>query len=336
MNTGLIFELLIIQIIVIFGLIAVIMILIRTRNNIKLDKKFSKYTISPINYNTTSFFDKVIEFLNKIIKKISKVLLKLKILNKYASLYEKHITYDELKTKQPMDYISTKFLIGFFITILYLLTNMFQYKSISFFGILLSFLIGFFVIDIYIQYKYHKKKKQIEDDLLKAIIIMNNSFQSGRSIVQSIEIVKNELTGPISDEFKKIYLDISYGLSLEVVFDRFYKRVKLDDVKYITCSLTLLNKTGGNIVKVFATIEREFFSKKKLMNELKTMTASSVFVFKILLILPFILYMIIFLLNKDYFAPLFKTTIGIVVLIFMVLLYILYILFIKKILKVEI
>lgn len=40
MNKGLIVELLVIQIIVIFGLIATIMILIKTRNNIKLEKNF--------------------------------------------------------------------------------------------------------------------------------------------------------------------------------------------------------------------------------------------------------------------------------------------------------
>lgn len=269
------------------------------------------------------------------VKKTSLFLTKIKTLNKYAALYEKHISYDELKTKTPMDYISTKFLIGIFITTLYLLTKMFQYKSISLIGILLSFLLGFFIIDIFIQYNYLKKKKRIEEDLLKAIIIMNNSFRSGRSIVQSIEIVKNELTGPISDEFKKIYLDISYGLSLEVVFERFYKRVKLEDVKYITSSLILLNKTGGNIIKVFASIEKEFFSKKKLMNELKTLTASSIFVFRILLILPFIIYILIFMLNKEYFQPLFNTTLGMIILVLIILLYILYILIIKRILKVE-
>ena len=118
---------------------------------------------------------------------------------------------------------------------------------------------------------------------------MNNSFKSGMSIMQAIEIVKNELDGAIGDEFKKIHLDLSYGLSVEIVFNRFYERVKLDDVKFITTSLTLLNKTGGNIVKVFKSIEREFFDKKKLNDELKTVTASSIFVYRFLLITPFII-----------------------------------------------
>lgn len=336
MKTGVILEILIIQIIVIITLIACILWLIKTKNNIKLEKKFSKYTITPINNLEPSFFDKIFKGFNKFNKKLSIFLSKFHLLTKYSKRYEKHISYEDLKTTTPMEFISKKFVFAFVAVILYLLTKMFQYKPVGIFGIIFSFLIGFFIIDLFIQITYHKKRKQIEEDLLKAIIIMNNSFQSGRSMVQSIEIVKDELTGPISDEFKKIYLDISYGLSLEVVFDRFYERVKIEDVKYITSSLTLLNKTGGNIVKVFETIEKEFFNKKKLHNELKTMTASSIFVFRVLLVMPIILYLVIIILNKDYFSPLYNSTIGILILSLIILLYFFYVLLIRKVLKVNI
>ena len=44
--------------------------------------------------------------------------------------------------------------------------------------------------------------------------------------VESLPIVKDELNGPLSDEFKKIYLDLTYGLELDVVFERLSKRVE--------------------------------------------------------------------------------------------------------------
>lgn len=154
--------------------------------------------------------------------------------------------------------------------------------------------------------------------------------------MQAVEIVKEELEGPISDEFKKIYLDMTYGLSIEVVFDRFYNRVKLEDAKYITSSLALLNKTGGNIVRVFGSIERSFFEKKKLKQEMKSLTSASIFVFRTLCILPFLFITVIYLLNPTYFAPLFESTLGFFFLGFTVLLYGLYIFVIKKVLEVRI
>lgn len=336
MKQGVIVELLIVQIISIILLLIVLIYIFKVRHNIALERKFNKYTVLPLKSHELSIFDKVNKFIKNIISKVSFVISKSSVLKKYGESYEKHITYDELDSKKGIDYISTKLILGFFTLILYMITMMFQYIKVSFAGLVLSFVIGFFLIDIYIQIEYKKRQKQISEDLLKAIIIMNNSFKSGMSIMQAIEIVKNELDGAIGDEFKKIYLDMSYGLTIETVFDRFYKRVHLDDAKFITTSLTLLNKTGGNIVKVFKSIEREFFDKKKLNDELKTATASSMFVYKLLLIVPFIICFLIFILNPSYFNPIFKTQIGLMILSLIVMLYILYAIIIKRIMRVDI
>lgn len=330
-------ELIVIQIFIIVTFITIFILIAKVKHNIYLDRKFSKYTITPINDVSVSFFDIFNKKIIVIIKKISYFLKKTKLFHRYAIIYEKHIDYENRNKQDAMDYISVKFIFAFVLILLYFISSLFKITySISIIGIILCFIVGFFLVDVYIQFEYHKKRKQIEEDLLKSIIIMNNSFASGRSITQAIEIVKDELEGPISDEFKKIYLDLSYGLSIEVVFDRFYKRVKLEDVKYISASLTLLNKTGGNIVKVFESIEKEFFNKKKLNNELKMMTSSSLFVFRLLLIIPVVLYLVIFILNKDYFSPLFNTPIGLGMTFIIIVLYSLYILIVKKIIKVDV
>ena len=251
MKDGVILELLIIQILVITLLIGIIIYIIYARHNIALERKFSKYTVSRLVNTEISIFDKLVLKLNILIKKVSSIINKSEVLRKYGISYEKHIPYDKIDDRKGIDYVSIKLLLGVLTIILYIFTEMFQYSKITFAGVVLSFAIGFFITDIFVQIEYKKKRKEISEDLLKAIIIMNNSFKSGMSIMQAIEIVKNELTGALGDEFKKIYLDMSYGLTIEVVFDRFYNRVKLDDAKFITTSLTLLNKTGGNIVKVF-------------------------------------------------------------------------------------
>ena len=216
-----------------------------------------------------------------------------------------------------------------------MVTFIMHYPDVDVMILLLIMIIAFFLPDIYLHITFNRKRKRIEDDLLKAIIIMNNAFGSGKNIMQAIEIVKTELDGPIQDEFEKIYLDITYGLSLEVVFKRFYERVRLEDAKYIASSLTLLSKTGGDIIQVFSRLEKTILDKKNLRNELASLTSSSRFVFRFLVILPFIFVLIIFVLNPTYFTPLFSSFLGIMVLIFICILYLLYILVIRKILEVK-
>lgn len=331
-----IWEVLIVQIICIVALLVMMVLLLRQSKTLKLEKRIDKFALLPINNEENSFFDKIAVLLWKLVKNISKLLKKSVVLNKYGDKYERHITYEERKQKSGIDYVSIKFLLGFLTVILSILTMMFQYKKFPLIIIIAIFFIGFFLPDIFLNIEFRKKRKKVEEDLLKAIIIMNSAFKSGRNIMQAIEIVKDELDGSISDEFQKIYIDINYGLSLEVVFNRFYERVKLEDVKYITSSLALLNKTGGNIVKVFSMIEKTFFDKKKLRNELNSMTASSVFVYRLLISLPFVFALFIIILNPAYFKVMYTTTIGLLISLLIIILYVLYVLVIKKVLRVKI
>lgn len=331
-----IWEVLIVQIICIIALLVMIILLMRQSKTIKFEKRIDKFALLPINDEEKSLFDKFALLIWKLVRKTSSLLSKSAVLTKYGEKYERHITYEERKNKTGLDYVASKFLLGIFIVLLSILTMMFQYTKFPFIIIIAIFLVGFFIPDIFLNIEFRKKRKRVEEDLLKAIIIMNNAFKSGRNIMQAIEIVKDELDGSISDEFQKIYIDINYGLSLEVVFNRFYERVKLEDVKYITSSLSLLNKTGGNIVKVFSMIEKTFFDKKKLRNELNSMTASSVFVYRLLISLPFIFALFIIILNPGYFKVMYTTTIGLLISLLIIILYVLYVLVIKKVLRVKI
>jgi len=267
---------------------------------------------------------------------ISNILRKSTILSKYGDRYNKFIIYEDRQIKEGIDYISIKIFLSLFVIVLACFSLAFQTIKLDFMIVLIIFIFSFFIPDIYLNLENVHKRKKIEDDLLKAIIIMNNAFNSGKNIMQATGIVKDTLDGPIQDEFKKIYLDITYGLDLDLVFNRFYERVKLEDVKYITTSLALLNKTGGDIVKVFSLIEKSIFQKKNLKNELHSLTASSRFVFKLLAVLPFVFVLMIFMLNPSYFKPLISSSIGLIILIITSLLYILYIVIIRKVLEVKI
>ena len=324
-----------IQIISIIILFVLIIILLRQSKALKYERRIGPFSLEPA-ITEESFFDKLFVKLWNLIRKLSKALGKSKVLKKYSKRYEKYITIEEKDFKSGLDYISLKFLFVIGIDLLYLLTLVFQYVSFNYGTFMIASILGFFMPDLYLAYQFNMKRKIVEDDLLKAVIIMNSAFKSGSNIVQAVEIVMNELEGPIKDEFKKIYMDINYGLSLEVVFKRFYERVKLEDAKYLTSSLSLLNKTGGNIVKVFSVVEKSFFDKKKLRNELKSLSAPSVFVFRFLLLLPIFFIAIIMLFNPTYFNPLIEHSIGMIVIFIVLLLYIIYFLVVRKLLRVRI
>ena len=325
----------IIQTIVMIVLAAIIFYLIIYNKSLKLEKRISKYSIEGVKDDSISFFDLISSSYKQLLNKTSNLLVKSVFLKRYSFKYNKYITYENDKDTTAMDYVSNKLYIMFALFLIVLFARIIEGRLISMLDILVSLLLGFFLLDIYLKFYDYVKKKKIEQDLLNAIIIMNNAFRSGMSTMQAIEIVSKELKGPIAQEFKKMHLEISYGLSLDVVFDRFSKRVESEEVSYITSSLSILNKTGGNIIKVFSSIEKMLFSKRKLKSEMKSLTSSARMISKILLIMPFVFVVIISILNPSYFVPLITTSIGRLILFMIILVYSLYAFIVNRIMKVR-
>lgn len=300
----------------------------------KLNKRINSYTITN-NDNRHSLFDIITNFIINTRNKLSKSLSKSTYLKKYSLKYEKYIDKKKPGRHNPMDYVSAKFILSLLAIFILIVSVVLQNGTLTFTKIIVAFALGFFSLDIMLLSRGKILEHQMKSDLLKAITIMNNSFKSGRSIVQTIKIVGDEIDGPLKEEFKKMYEDLSYGLEIEAVFKRFNARVNLKEVKYITTSLTILNKTGGNIVDVFSSIEKTVFNNKKLEDELHNLSAASKALYRILVFVPIVFTFIIYILDNSYFMPLFSNALGIAIIVLIVLLYIVYIIIVKRIIKVK-
>ena len=316
-------------------IIDIIVFLIMTKKSIDLEKRITHFSISSINDKQVSFFDSAFTKYNSLLSRFTNFLSRFRFINRISKRYDKYLERGKDIRIRSINIISNKIVLSFLAVLLVILTAAFRERNITILQVLVAVLIGYLLPDIILAIRNSKKNKQIENDLLKAVLIMSNAFKSGRSIMQAVKIVSEELDGPVAEEFKKIYVDLNYGLDIDVAFDRLSSRMKLEETKYMASSLTILNKTGGNVVKVFNSIENSFFERKKLNDELKSVTALSDFVFKVLIAIPFIIFAMICIFNKTYFAPFVTSNIGRLLLIIIIIIYILYIIFVTKIMKIR-
>lgn len=302
--------------------------------SMKLEKRIVKYSVEPLKCDSTALFDDYWNFYYRQVKKISKVLTKSELAVKYSKHYNKYVGVLN-KNYDSLDFISSKILVAIIFILIAIFSKTIQYELLSIYEISFPLLVGFFIPDIIYISKYKIHRNRVENDLLQAIIIMNNAFKSGRSITQAIDLVTTELEGPVADEFKKMHLELSFGLSIELVFKRFSERIKLEEVTYLTASLSILNKTGGNIIKVFSSIEKSLFDKKKLKLELASLTGSSKLIIYALFGVPILFVIFVSVINPGYFKVFYTTALGSVILGIIIIMYIIYIVVIRKIMKIR-
>ena len=321
----------IIQIVIVFTIIGIVTFFIRLNDTVKIEKRISRYTIKGSkNKYDRAYYDIVLDGYKNFVKKQRKKINKL--FPTLVRKYDKYVTDGEVRA---VDYVTHKLVLSFLFLMLTIIAMVIQGRFITTFQFLVSIILGFYILDI-ILFIFNKfKKKKIENDILRAIIIMNNAFKSGKSTIQAVEIASQKLSKPISSEFKRMHQEMKYGMSVDVVFDRFAKRINLEEAEYLSSSLTILNRTGGNIVAVFNSIEKTLFDKKKLNEELKNSTTVSNLLVKILLVVPILFVLIIYILNPNYFDPFFESTFGYILLFIVFGLFIVYAYLLQKIVKVE-
>lgn len=328
-------QLLFVQTGIIVALVFILMIILSYRKGMRLEKRISKYSIESKKDTRSSLFDNISKIYQKLLTRISNVIGKSVFVQKYAKRYDKYVLIFDKNHKTGVDYVSTKIIVGIVFLLITIFSKTIHYDVLKLYEVCFPIIFGFFIPDIVYAYKYRLHRSKIENDLLQAIIVMNNAFKSGRSITQAIKLVTTELDGAIADEFSKMYAELSFGLEIDVVFKRFAERIKIEEVNYLTASLSILNKTGGNIIKVFSSIEKTLFNKKKLKLELNSMTGSSKMLVYTLFAVPFMFILLIFVIDPSYFIPLIATVPGLLITGLMIIYYIIYVVVVSKIMKVR-
>ena len=295
-----------------------------------LDRRISRYSLKRLTSDDVSLSDKVLIKYKKFINKFYKN----KYLKKLSLRYDRYLYGSD--NSNAIIFIINKLLIALIFILLIIVSNTIRGNVISFGVFIFSFIVGYYIYDIYLYFSLKHRKKKIKNDMLRAVIVMNNAFKVGKSILQAVDIVSKTLPRPISIEFKKIYQDMSYGLSADVAFLRFAKRVNLEEASFVASSLTILNKTGGNIVNVFSSIERTLFDKKKLESDLKNSTAASNLVVKFLMGVPIVFILLICVASPNYFDPLFESILGYFIIVIIVIMLSIYLYLLNKIMKVSV
>ena len=97
------------------------------------------------------------------------------------------------------------------------------------------------------------------------------------------------------------------------------------------------NNTTKNIeLKQENNVEKINDNKNIVNEELKNISASPKMVTRVLLVIPIIFILIIYILNPSYFAPLFSSTLGYMIIITIVLMFIIYVILLNKITKIDV
>ena len=232
-----------------------------------------------------------------------------------------------------MDFIALKILFGFGTSVMYVLWTLLYGYGLGILAVVISFIVGSIVPDIYYKLRYYKNNTDIVDDLLRAVIIINNSFRANRGVEQALSDVIERLNGPLKREFVKVKNDIRLGIDLGSAFRRMYDRTKISTIYDIANKMALIGEQGVNVVKVFENIEKDILEEEKIRNDVKTLCKFNSTLYYFLLVLPVFILGWVVVTHKNILSYVVSDAAFIYAILFAVI-YICYALVMRKLVKV--
>ncbi|MBI3019631.1 MAG: type II secretion system F family protein [Deltaproteobacteria bacterium] len=192
--------------------------------------------------------------------------------------------------------------------------------SNTFVGLLaaiLSTLAGFKMPRPFIEFLLKSRTRKLNMQLVDGLTLMANSLRSGLSLMQTLQIVVEEMPNPLSQEMNLVLSEQRIGVSAEKSFQNFAARMKTEDVEMFVTAVIVLRETGGNLAETFDTIVHTIRERLKLENKISAITAQGVWQGRILTFAPFVLMLALNSIDPSHMQPLFTTLPGYVLLAIM-------------------
>jgi len=201
---------------------------------------------------------------------------------------------------------------------------------------IVSGVVGWTLPSFYIKSRIKKRMKLMNEQLGDAIAMMSNSLKAGYSFLQAVDIVAEEITGPVAEEFAIFKKEVSLGLNTEKALENLSGRVRSDDLDLVITAVMIQRQVGGNLAEVLDKIAETIRDRLRIKGELKAITAQGRVSGLVISLLPIVLCLIIYMINPAQMSLLFTRPLGIIMLVVAAVMEFTGIILIRRIVRVEI
>ena len=185
--------------------------------------------------------------------------------------------------------------------------------------ILVGAITGLLVPMIVIKQMEKMRRRKFGSQLNDALVSLSQSLKAGLSLLQALEVLIEDMPPPISQEFGLIVKENKMGVPLEVSFERLNKKMDSEDLNFMTTAIMVARETGGNLTDVFTHLSENIRIRKKINDQIMTLTTQARWQGMIMSVLPVIFGAFILKTNPQFLDTMLDSDIGRILLIWCVI-----------------
>jgi tight adherence protein B len=147
-----------------------------------------------------------------------------------------------------------------------------------------------------------RRINRFSEQLPEALDIVVRGLRAGHPFRVALGLVARELPDPIGTEFGILNDEISFGADQQAAVDHLAARVGQEDLTFISIAINIQSQTGGNLAEILQGLSRVLRNRSKLRLKVRALTSEGRLSGYFLSAMPFILFLIVNLINPGYFS----------------------------------
>ncbi len=176
----------------------------------------------------------------------------------------------------------------------------------SLLGMIMMGATGFIAPRFWLNRRIDQRHQKFNDQLTDVLRMLISSLQAGHGILQAIQTVAQELPPPAGEEFDRVVREVSLGYSMEEALARLCDRMNSDDLELIVTAINIQSEVGGKLSDILQNISDTIADRVRLKGEIAVMTSQQRTSGYVISGMPFILAVIISVINPGYLMELFQ------------------------------
>lgn len=138
-----------------------------------------------------------------------------------------------------------------------------------------------------------------------AIDLLVRGLRSGLPIAETLVAVSTEIPGPVGVEFKQVIERVRIGKSMEAALQDSADIIDTPEFQFFCITLAIQRETGGNLAETLANLSEVLRKRAQMKLKIKAMSSEAKASAWIVGALPFLVFILVYVMNPDYVAAFF-------------------------------
>lgn len=155
-----------------------------------------------------------------------------------------------------------------------------------------------------------KRTVLFESEFLDALGLAARSLRAGHPLIGAFRLISEELPAPVGPMFGRICQQQQLGMDLTSALERATRECSSSELRLFATSVSIQLRTGGNLADLMDRLAEVIRERMRILRRVRVLTAQTQFSKRVLMVLPFVAFGVLNVLNPGYMAPLYTAWLG--------------------------